>query len=181
MPITYYHFGRVTLEILSMRCVCCPRMVIIIPLEVNYIIMVSKCWETTLPSVFSLEWQKANIQIKDISSFIWQLLLHVFMHFYVIRFESKQFVRFLLLIPWIIDFLKRFPLTNLNDVVCRRTQIDTPIWCPICVLSIFNWLGFDVSTYFILRVRKIHFIYHSVTLTEEVLSWQKICNWANSL
>ena len=32
--------GGITPDILSTRCICCPRLVIIIPLELNYIIMI---------------------------------------------------------------------------------------------------------------------------------------------
>ena len=32
--------GGVTPDILSKRCICCPLLVIIIPVEVNYILMV---------------------------------------------------------------------------------------------------------------------------------------------
>ena len=93
-----------------------------------------------------------------------------FYAFYVIKFESKQFCEIFVVNSLNYCFFKRFLLINLNKVVFWRTQIDTPIRCPICVLSVFDWLSFHVSKYFILRFKKIHFIYHLVTLTEEMLS-----------
>ena len=99
-----------------------------------------------------------NMWMKDVSRFLRQLSFHVFVHFYVIKFESKQFCEIFVVNSLNYCFFKRFLLINLNKLVLWRTQIDTPIRCPICVLSVFNWLGFYVSKYFILRVKKIHFI-----------------------
>ena len=114
--------------------------------------------EKLLWSVFSLEWQKANMWMKDVSRFLRQLSFHGFTHFYVIKFESKQFCEIFVVNSLNYWFFKRFLLINLDKVVFWRTQINTPIWCPICVLIVSNWLGFCVSKYFILRVKKIHFI-----------------------
>ena len=77
---------------------------------------------------------------------------------YVIKIESKQFCEIFVVNFLNYCFFKRFLLINLNKVVFWRIQTDTPIWCPICVLSVFNRLGFYVSKHFILRVKKIHFI-----------------------
>ena len=147
-------FGGVTPNILFKRYICCPRLVITIPLEVNYIIMVLQMLKSYSWSVFSLKWEKANMWMKDVLRFLRQLSFHVFMHFYVIKFESKQFCEIFVVNS--LNFL--FLLINLNKVFFWRTQIDTPIRCPICVLSVFSWLGFYVSKYFILRVMKVHFI-----------------------
>ena len=59
-------------------------------------------------SVFSLEWHKANTWMKDNSRFLRQLSFHVFVHFMLLNFNQNNFVRFLLLIPCIIVFLKDF-------------------------------------------------------------------------
>ena len=55
-------------------------------------------------------------------------------------------------------FFKKFLLINLHKVVFWRTQRDTPIQCPFCVLSVFNWLDFYGSRYLILRVKNTQFI-----------------------
>ena len=46
--------------------------------------------------------------MKDVSRFLRQLSLHVFMHFYFIKFESKQFCEVFVVNSRIIDFSKDF-------------------------------------------------------------------------
>ena len=71
------------------------------------------------------------------------------MHFYGIKFESKNLFEIFVVNSLNYSFFKRFFLINFDKVVFLRTQIDT----SICVLNIFNWLGFYVSKYFILELR----------------------------
>ena len=125
--------GGGTPNILSKRCICCPRLVIIIPLEVNYL-------------------NERRFEI------LRTIFVSCFCAFYVIKFESKQFCEIFVVNSLNYCFFKRFLLINLNKVVFWRTQIDTPIRYPIWVISVFNWLGFYMSKYFILRIKKIHSI-----------------------
>ena len=59
----------------------------------------------------------------------------------ILKFESKQVCEIFVVNSLNYWFFKRFLLINL-DKVDFFTQIDTRIRCPICVLSIFNWLVF---------------------------------------
>ena len=59
----------------------------------------------------------------------------------ILKFESKQVCEIFVVNSLNYWFFKRFLLINL-DKVHFFTQIDTRIRCPICVLSIFNWLVF---------------------------------------
>ena len=75
--------------------------------------------------------------MEDVSRFLGQLSFHVFMLFYVIKFESKQFCEIFAVNSLTYSFFKRFLLLNL-DKVDFFTQIGTPIWSHICVLIVFN-------------------------------------------
>ena len=90
-----------------------------------------------------------------VSIFFRMTFLLRFYAFYATKFESKQFCEIFVVNSLNYCFFERFLLINLNKVVLWRTQIDTPIRCPICVLSVFDLLGFYVSKYFIfLELRK---------------------------
>ena len=76
--------------------------------------------------------------MNDVFKYLRQLPFHVFMHFYGVKFESKQFCEIFVVNSQNYSFFKRFVLINFHKVVFLKTQIDTLIRCPICVLSIFN-------------------------------------------
>ena len=78
--------------------------------------------------------------------------------FMVLNLNQKQFCEIAVVNSLNYWFVNKFLLINLDKVVFWRTQRDTPIRCPICVLSVFNRLDVSVLKHFILRVKKIHFI-----------------------
>ena len=72
--------------------------------------------------------------MKDFLRYLRQLSFHAFMHFYGIKFESKNLFEIFVVNSLNYSFFKRFFLINFDKVVFLRTQIDT----SICVLNIFN-------------------------------------------
>ena len=106
--LRHYHFGRVTPNILSKRRICCPRLVIIIPLEVNHIILVLLMFKNY--SVVSVFFRMTQSQHVDERRF--EILKTTFVSllcfFILLNLIQSNFVRFLLLIPWIIVFSKDF-------------------------------------------------------------------------
>ena len=72
--------------------------------------------------------------MKDVSTFLRQLSFHVFMHFCVIKLESKQFCEIFVVNSLNYWFFKRFLLINLDKIVFypKRYPDSVPHLCTEC-------------------------------------------------
>ena len=93
-----------------------------------------------------------NMWMKDVSRFLRQLSFHVFVHFYVIKFESKQFCEIFVVNSLNYGLFKSFLSINLDKVgffYPNRYPDSVPQVCT----QRFQWTRFLHQV--ILRVKKI--------------------------